>query len=331
VGEHLEDGTRDGGLRTHEQGEEHHATVGDGGVGVDVLQVGLHTGRERAIDHGDGREDEEDRTPELQGVGHEEHRDAQAAVATELHQHTSMEHGDGGRRGGVTVRAPCVEGEERSQHTETDEDKREEDVLDGLRHGVELSQVGHVHRLCTTEEVDAEDAEDEQGGTTHEHQGQFHGRILLRARTPDADEQVHRDEGDLVEHEHREHVGGDEEAEHTNAQQHEPKEVLLGERLQLPGGERAREDDDRREEDHHHGDAIHADAIGDLERFEPRDAIGEQHVGGIATGALVDEIDSQPDGQRQQGGSTDNHHATHLIEVLGQPEAQEHQEGDYNE
>ena len=86
-----------------------------------------------------------------------------------------------------------------------------------------------------------------------------------------------------------------------------------------------------REEDHHHGDAIHADAIGDLERFEPRDAIGEQHVGGIATGALVDEIDSQPDGQRQQGGSTDNHHATHLIEVLGQPEAQEHQEGDYNE
>ena len=331
VGEHLEDGTRDGGLRTHEQGEEHHATVGDGGVGVDVLQVGLHTGRERAIDHGDGREDEEDRTPELQGVGHEEHRDAQAAVATELHQHTSMEHGDGGRRGGVTVRAPCVEGEERSQHTETDEDKREEDVLDGLRHGVELSQVCHVHRLRTTEEVDAEDAEDEQGGTTHEHQGQFHGRILLRARTPHADEQVHRDEGDLVEHEHREHVGGDEEAEHTNAQQHEPKEVLLGERLQLPGGEGAREDDDRREEDHHHGDTIHADAIGDLERFEPRDAIGEQHVGGIATGALVDEIDSQPDGQRQQGGSTDNHHATHLIEVLGQPEAQEHQEGDYNE
>ena len=85
------------------------------------------------------------------------------------------------------------------------------------------------------------------------------------------------------------------------------------------GGEGAREDDDRREEDHHHGDAVHADAIGDLERFEPRDAIGEQHVGGIATGALVDEIDSQPDGQRQQGGSTDNHHATHLIEVLGQP------------
>lgn len=80
------------------------------------FQVGLHTGRERAIDHGDGREDEEDRTPELQGVGHEEHRDAQAAVTASFISTPawSMETAVGA---GVTVRAPCVEGEERSQHT----------------------------------------------------------------------------------------------------------------------------------------------------------------------------------------------------------------------
>ena len=51
----------------------------------------------------------------------------------------------------MTVGTPCVEREKGSKHTETDEDKREEDVLHvvGDSHagkGVVTGDIHHVHR-----------------------------------------------------------------------------------------------------------------------------------------------------------------------------------------
>ena len=72
-----------------------------------------------------------------------------------------------------------------------------------------------VHRRGTTEIVDAQDADNQEGRASHQHQRQFHGRVLLMTRAPDANQQIHRNQRHLVEHEHREQVGRDEEAEHT--------------------------------------------------------------------------------------------------------------------
>ena len=44
VGQHLDNGTGDGGLGYHAEGEEHHTAVGYRAIGIDVLEVGLHTG-----------------------------------------------------------------------------------------------------------------------------------------------------------------------------------------------------------------------------------------------------------------------------------------------
>ena len=92
VGEHLQDGTGDGSLVEHEDGEEHEAAVAHGGVGVDILQVGLHAGREGTIDHRNGSEDEEYPRQFVGSVRQEVHGNAEAAVASELHQHAGMEH-----------------------------------------------------------------------------------------------------------------------------------------------------------------------------------------------------------------------------------------------
>ena len=51
--------------------------------------------------------------------------------------------------------------------------------------------------------------------------------------TPHADEKVHGDEGNFIEHEHGEHVDGDEKAEYAHRKEGEPKEILLGEGLQF--------------------------------------------------------------------------------------------------
>ena len=224
-----------------------------------------------------------------------------------------------------------MEGEQSTQHTEADENEGEENLLDVNGDVMLGGNLRDNHRVGSAIEVDTENTEDEQGRTSHEHQRQFHGRILLVARTPHADEQVHGNEGHLIEHEHGEHIHGDEEAEHTRGKQGEPKEILLRERLQLPGGKRSREYDDARKQQHHNGDSIHAHGIFDIQRLEPVYGIGEQHLGIVAGRTLLDEIDGKPDGQGKQTGRTRHHHATHLTEIACQPKAEQHQDGEYYE
>ena len=59
VGEHLHDGSRHGRLVEHEDGKEYEPAVADGGVGVDVFQVGLHDGGVGPVYDADAREDDE--------------------------------------------------------------------------------------------------------------------------------------------------------------------------------------------------------------------------------------------------------------------------------
>ena len=65
-------------------------------------------------------------------------------------------------------------------------------------------------------------------------------------------EEVHRNQRNLIEHEHGEHVDRDEEAIYTDAQECEPEEVFLLHWLHLPGSKCTGEHDDRSQEKHHH-------------------------------------------------------------------------------
>ena len=193
------------------------------------------------------------------------------------------------------------------------------------------SNLVDVHRRSTREEVNAEDADDEQGGATHKHQRQLHGSILLGTATPNTYQQVHRDKGNLVEHEHREHISADEETVDTRRQKGKPEEVLLGQRLQLPRGKRTGKHDDARQQQHDDRDAVDADAIGNIQRLEPRGRGRQQHHISIAAGTLLDEVDGQPNGEGEQRRRACHHHATYLIERLSEPEACQHQDGNQNE
>ena len=61
-----------------------------------------------------------------------------------------------------------------------------------------------------------------------EHKGKFHGRVVLAARPPYTDEEVHGDKRNLIKHEHSEEVDRDKEAEHTSREEDEPEEEFLG-------------------------------------------------------------------------------------------------------
>ena len=145
-----------------------------------------------------------------------------------------MKHGHSRRRTGVTIGRPCVEWEECPKNTETDEDNREEDVLNINWNVVQICYLNDIHGLCTTIEEDGQNTYDEQSGATHKHKGELHCCILLGSTTPYTNEQVHRDKRNLIEHEHSEEVDGDKESKDTRRKQYKPEEILLLHRLHLP-------------------------------------------------------------------------------------------------
>ena len=229
VRQHLQHGAGHRGLVQHQDREQHQSAVADRRVGVDVFQVGLLDCRERSVDHADTGQRQENPCQFVGRLGHQEDRHAKTTISAELHQHPRMQHRNGRRRRSVTVRRPRVEREHRAEHSETDERQREEQVLRAHRNRM-FGDFENIHRQLTAfgrrMKIDAEDADQQQRRTSHQHQRQFHRRILFPAGSPHADQQVHRDQRHLVKHEHREQINRNEESEHPDRQQREPCEKL---------------------------------------------------------------------------------------------------------
>ena len=74
-----------------------------------------------------------------------------------------------------------MEGEQGAQHTETNEDEGEEHLLNSYGNIVHSSNLVDVHRGSTAEVVDAQNADNQEGRASHQHQRQLHGSILLVA------------------------------------------------------------------------------------------------------------------------------------------------------
>jgi len=84
--------------------QHHESHVGDGGETNHVFHVGLDEGNVSAIDHGDTRKSHDKPSPLFRAFGQKHDAHAQSCECAEFHQHARMEHGDGCRRGNVTIR-----------------------------------------------------------------------------------------------------------------------------------------------------------------------------------------------------------------------------------
>ena len=81
----------------------------------------------------------------MSSLRQEEHGNAEAAVATKLHEHTCVEHRHRGRGTTVTDWRPCVEGEQGTKHTETNKHKREQHILNSYRDVVIVCNLENAH------------------------------------------------------------------------------------------------------------------------------------------------------------------------------------------
>ena len=191
-----------------------------------------------------------------------------------------------------------------------------------------IGDVDDVHGLTTCTIEDTEYSAHEEGRTAHKHEGELHRCIFFASTTPHSDEEIHGDKGNFIEHEHSEHVGGDEEAKHTHGEKGEPEEVFLGQWLELPRSESTSEGDDGREEQHGYADAVNTNGVVDVKGWKPLYTAHKEHFAVGIEGSRIEEGEDQIDGECQEGCAPGYHDASNLIETARNPKRRQHQKGD---
>ena len=124
---------------------EHVAHVADAGIADDVLEVVLGQRGDRAVDDVHRAEADEHRHPHLRALRSEQHAHLDDAEGTQLHQHTSVQHADPGRRRDMAVGRPGMERPQAGEHAEP---QREEGEYPHLREAGYVLRPAAVGTVC---------------------------------------------------------------------------------------------------------------------------------------------------------------------------------------
>ncbi len=293
--DHLDHATLEALAGERERAEHDEAEVAHRRVGDEPLHVGLDDGDHGAVDDPDDGQRGHQPGELDGGLGEERQVEADEAVGAELQQHARQHHRARGGRLGVGVGQPRVEREQRH--------------LDGEGGGEGEEQPG-LRRLRDVDEQQILEAEgravgDAEPQDRRQHEGRAQGRVdheLDRGvdavvRAPDPDQEVHRDQRDLEEHEEEDEVERDEHPEETGLEDQHRHHVHLEVLLHRCRGEDRDREQEGGEDDEQQRDAVDADVPRDPPRLVEEHALGELELG---TRRPHVELDQQVDGERQR-------------------------------
>ena len=244
--------------------------MADGTVSGDVLEILVANGDERAKYHVENQESNNVGEPNLSGFGHEEHGHTQASVSTHFHHHAGSEHRNSGRCGGVAVRAPEVEREQRTRNGKTHEHERECPHLE-IHRECRLCDFNEVPAVRSAFEEESEERCQNHRRTKRERQGEFFTTVVALAATVAGDHEVHAKRFHFVEHEKKHQVKAHVHAVNASREElNECKENLLVS-FDVKAYEHACPNDECRECHQQHVEAIGTDDVVGVEHRKPRD------------------------------------------------------------
>ena len=227
-----------------------------------------------------------------------------------------MEHRDRRGRRGVAVGRPRVQRPDPREDAEADVKGEEDPALQrtGKRGGLEVEE---RERAGSGVDVESEDADQDERRPEQEVQRQLHRGVFFRPDpglpvrprenpagshlprgAPDADQQVHRQHGQLVEEEQDEEIEGHEHAVDTGHQRQQERVELLAADRHGPRREDAGHDDDRRQQHHQEADPVDTELVRDPERRHERDLLVELESRRLA---LVRDVDPEREHGRDAG------------------------------
>jgi hypothetical protein len=212
---------------------------------------------------------------------------------------------------------PGVERHRRHLDQEADHEQEEE----RLRHGGgdhpgaaaqlspdEVREQDHVEAAGV--EVDADQHDQQADGADERVEEELDRRVLFARPAPDADQEVHRQQGDFEEHVEQKEVERQEHAQDARLQEQEQGHVALGHLLDVPGGDAAQQADEGREDDQREAEPVDAHLVLDVERGDPvgllrhlDDALlgaGAGRVGEVGVAPLGVPVEAEQQQQRQR-------------------------------
>ena len=147
------------------------------------------------------------------------------------------------------------------------EAKQERLGLKMLRHGRELGQIKSVSNTFDGPGLKIEDQHTDQHQRTAEHriQEKFDRSIFPPRPTPDANQEIHRQQHQFPEDEEQEEVHGAENARHGRIQQQEQGEITLLGPINIPRGQNANRAQKGSQQNHRYADAVDANKIANIE------------------------------------------------------------------
>ena len=238
-----------------------------------------------------------------------------------------MDHRHGCRRARVAVGRPAVEREHRQERAEADEEQQEGADLEAraevpsLRREREHLHVEGAAARGERREVEPDDADEQKCRAEQQVDRELHARVLLRhalRRAEENDENVDRNDDDLVAQEEDEEIVGDEGARDARDQHEQEDEELLRALLHMPRGKDGGYADELRQEEQRQGNAVDAERVRDAEIRDPRHALRELHA---ARREVVAEV--RPDGERKGKRHGSRRHDAHGCARLTAQEAQQ--------
>ncbi len=270
-------------LRGERERPEHdEPEVADRRVGDQPLHVGLHDGHGGAVDDADhGERDQPGRKPH-RGLREEGEVEAKEAVRPQLQQDAGQQHGARRRRLGVGVRQPRVEREQWDLDRKRDAEGQEQPRLRS-RGELEVEQCevveGDRPELIAGQHPQRDDGDHHQTGPERRVQDELDRGVDAVAAAPHADQQVHRDERDLEEHEEQQEVEGEEHTEQAGLEDQHRHHVRLHVLRDGGRGQDGDREQQRGQHDQQQRDAVDTHVPGEVPRFVPEHALGELETG----------------------------------------------------
>ncbi len=209
-----------------EDAENDEAEVTDGRVRHKSFQVRLHGRHDRAVDDPDDRQAGHPRGEVDRCLRKQRQVEAEEPVGAELQEYGGQEHGRGRRRLGVGVGKPGVKREQGHLYGEGRAEREEQPRL-GAGRQLEVQQLPVIERDALPANGEEDDPGQEQPRAEGRVEDELDRRVDAPLTSPHADEQVHRDERQLEEHEEENQVEAEEHAEKAGLEHEHRNHVHL--------------------------------------------------------------------------------------------------------
>ena len=232
------------------------------------------------INHGDQRQRDDEPGPFARGIRCNRHRKTQETVGAEL-QHDGCQHGRApGRRLDVYIWQPGVHRPHRNLDGKCRKEREEKQRLRSTRQRqlVPRCQIETAARLGVQEDQGHQHQQRAQQGVEEE----LERRVDLVWPAPNADDQVHRNEGRLKENVKQHAIERAENADHQAAENQEGAHVLVDPaRNDLPARDHNDDVDECGQQDEPQRNAVHPEVVVHIEPLDPDAFLDELHGGRI--------------------------------------------------